>query len=432
MTAEEVPTDRLTRNATRVLWVILLLVIAALPLIVDPRGRDVFRVPKTSFFQAAMLVLGAITAVSALLSDAFAAMLVRNRRAVILACCGVAWVAIVSMTSTLPAVSRSAPFSIFCHALLFVITVALARTGNILPALAALLIPAVVNATTVLLQALDIWHPIGMTSEIDARLDNVGLIGNANTVGTYLLVPAIAAFAAAATLRRYRLPFAAITLVLLAGLLATQTITVLFGLTAALVTFVAIGTKRIRVLAIAAVAVGICAALLYTPMRHRLIKLRGQLMRGDYSAVTSNRVPAAAATLEMFLDRPLLGLGPGVFPARYMTYRLDIENRHPEWIELSHVSFGEAHNDHLQLLAETGIPGYALFIVFLVSTASFTVRGSQPNDDRGQFVRSFALPAAAGFGAVALGQFPIEITAISATSVFTAGLCFAWGADARR
>jgi O-antigen ligase len=432
MTVEETPADRLTRNATRVLWVTVLLVMAALPLIVDPRGRDLFRVPKTSFFQAAMLVIGAIAAASALLSDAFAATLVRNRRAVILACCSVAWVGVVSMTSTLPAVSRSAPFSIFCHALLFAITVAVARTGNLLPALAALLTPAMVNAVIVLLQTFDVWHPLGIVAEGSNRFGNVGLIGNANTVGTYLLVPAIAAFCAAATLRRYRLPFAAVTLVLLAALLATQTVTVMFGLTVALAAFVVTGSKRIRILAIAAVAVGICAALLYTPMRHRLIRMKRELAKGDYSAVTSNRVPAAAATLEMFLDRPLLGLGPGVFAARYMTYRLDVETRHPEWIAPSRESFGEAHNDHLQILAETGLPGYALFVVFLLSIASFTLRRSPPDDDRGRFVRLFALPAAAGFGAVALGQFPIELTAISATNVFTAALSFAWRADARR
>jgi O-antigen ligase len=432
MSVDEVPTDRWTRNATRVLWVTVLLVIAAIPLIVDPRGRDLFRVPKTSFFQAAMLVIGAIAAASALLSDAFAATLVRNRRAVILACSGVAWVAVVSMTSTLPSVSRSAPFSILCYALLFVITVAVARTGSILPALAALLTPAMVNAVIVVLQARDVWHPLGIITKGAARLGNIGLIGNANTAGTYLLVPTIAAFSATAALRRYRLLFAAVTLVLLVGLFETQTITVMFGFTAALLAFVVTGSKRIRILAVAVIVAGICGVLLYTPTRHRLIKLRGSLMRGDYSAVTSNRVPAAAATLEMFLDRPLLGLGPGVFAARYMPHRLAIEDRHPEWIQLARENFGEAHNDHLQVLAETGIPGYALFAIVLISIASFTLRRTPPDDDRGRFVRLFALPAAAGFGAVAIGQFPLELTAVSATCVFAAALCFAWRPDAPR
>jgi len=432
MTVEEVPTDRLMRNATRVLWVTVLLVIAAIPLIVDPRGRDLFRVPKSSFFQAAMLIIGAIAAASAMLSDTFAATLVRNRRAVILTCSGIAWVAVVSMTSTLPAVSRSAPFSIFCYALLFVITVALARTGNILPALAALLIPAMVNAVIVVLQAHDVWHPLGIISKGAARLGNIGLIGNANTAGTYLLMPTIAAFSATATLRRYRLLFAAVTLVLLAGLFETQTITVMFGFAAALLAFVVTGSKRIRILAVAVIVAGICGVLLYAPTRQRLRSLQKPLMKGDFRTVTSNRVPTAFTTLDMFLERPLLGLGPGVFAARYMPHRLAIESRHPEWILHSRENFGEAHNDHLQVLAETGIPGYALFVIVLVSIASITLRRSPPDDDRGRFVRLFALPAAAGFGAVAIGQFPLELTAVSATCVFAAALCFAWRSDAPR
>jgi O-antigen ligase len=57
-----------------------------------------------------------------------------------------------------------------------------------------------------------------------------------------------------------------------------------------------------------------------------------------------------------------------------MPYRSAIEERHPDWIQVTRESFGEAHNDHAQLLAETGIPGYALFIVFLIAIARVTFR----------------------------------------------------------
>lgn len=432
MTVTEVPEDRPTRNTTRLLQAALLLVIAVTPLLVDPNGRDLFRVGKTAFFQGAMLVIGAIAAVAALLNDAFAASLVRHRRAVILACAGVAWVAIASMASALPAVSRSAPFSIFCHALLFVIAMAVLRSGEPLPALGALLAPAVVNAVLVVLQALDVWEPYGIAVPGSDRYGNVGLIGNPNTAGTYLLVPTLAALAATLTLRRWRALFGAVTIVLLAGLFLAQTITVMFGLTVALVAFAATGSKRTRLFAIGVVVAGIIGVLAYTPTRERLVSLTKLLRKGNYQALTTNRVPAAAATLDMFLDRPLLGLGPGVFAARYMPYRLATEEHNPEWIQLARENFGEAHNDHLQVLAETGLPGYVLLAALLLSIASITVRRTVPDDDRGRFARLLALPAAAGFAAVSLGQFPLELTAVSSTCVFAAALCFAWGLDASR
>jgi O-antigen ligase len=431
MTADEVPTDRLTPRLTRILWPIVLLVIAATPLLVDPRGRDLFRVPKTAFFQAGMLVVGALAAATALLSDAFAAALVRRRGAVMLACAGVVWVAVVSLTSTVPAVSASAPFTIFCYAVLFVVTVALARSAGILAALGCMLAPAVVNAAIVLLQAFDVWQPFGIAAKGADRMGNIGLIGNPNTAGTYLLVPAVAAFAAMATLRRYRIVFGIITVVLLAGIFEAQTISVLFGVAAALVALVASGSKRVRVIAIVVAMAGIAGMLLYPPTRARLQSLREPLTNRDFRSVTSGRVPVAGVALQMFLERPLVGQGPGGFASRYMSRRIAIEEgRHPEWVQQSRESFGEVHNDHLQVLAESGLPGYSLFLSALAYVGWLTVRRVPAVTERGRFVRVFALPAAAGFGAVAVGQFPLELTAVTATCVFAAALCFAWSDDA--
>jgi O-Antigen ligase len=432
MTADAVPSGRLTRIASQAVRAVVLLVVAATPLVIDPRGRDLFRVPKLAFFQTGMLVAAAIAGVAALLSDAFAESLARNRRMVMLACAAVAWVAIASMASTLPPVSYSVPFSIFCNALLFVLAMAILRTEHELTALGVLMLPAIMNSVVLMLQATDLWEPLGISVEGADRYGNIGLIGNPNTAGTYLVVPTLAAMAATMTLRRYRLLFAVVSAVLLAGLFLTQTITVMFGFGVALVAFVVTGSKRIRLLAIAVVALGIAGVLAYPPTRERMLSLKEPLLEGDLRTVTSNRVPAAVATLDMFLDRPLLGLGPGVFPSRYMAYRMAVDEQHPEWVELTHESFGEAHNDHAQVLAETGLPGYVLLLLMLVSIASLTLRRPPEHDDRARFVAAFALPAAAGFAALALGQFPISLTAASTTCIYAAALCFAWRPDAIR
>ena len=155
-------------------------------------------------------------------------------------------------------------------------------------------------------------------------------------------------------------------------------------------------------------------------------------LRRQEIALTSNRVPAAMTTFDMFRDRPLLGLGPHVFQARYMPYRMKLEERHPEFIQLGRDNFGEAHNDHLQVLAETGIPGYVLLLLFAGSIAMLTLRRPALDDDRARFAGAFAFPAVAAFLAVALGQFPMELTAASVTYTYAAALCFAWRPDADR
>lgn len=57
----------------------------------------------------------------------------------------------------------------------------------------------------------------------------------------------------------------------------------------------------------------------------------------------------------MLSDRPLTGVGLGVFPVVYPRYRTFYSN---------HLT-NQAHNDYLQVLLETGIPGFALVLGFL-------------------------------------------------------------------
>jgi O-antigen ligase len=431
MTVSDVPANRNARSLTRAVWVALLVAVALTPVLVDHAGRDVYRVPKRVFFQAAMLAVGALMTAGALLWDDVGRLLARNRRAVLFAAVTLLWTAIVSMTAVVPDASRSGVLTVFCHALLFVTAVALARMGNPSLALAALLVPALLNAWFVGRQAWIMWQPFVPDEYRGTRTNVVGLIGNPNTVGTYLLIPALAAFVGAVTMRRYRLPLGATAAVLLASIFLTQTITVGVGVAAAVLAFVLTAPGRARAIAAVVLVAGITAVSVYAPTRARIEQLLEMARQGDYSAATSARLPASAVALDMLRERPLTGVGPGGYAARYMPYRTAIEERYPEWIQVTRESFGEAHNDHAQVLAETGLPGYALFLGFLVAVARMTFRRApDASDERARFARMFAFPAAAGFGAVALGQFPLELAAVSSSATFAAALCFAWSEDA--
>ncbi len=61
-------------------------------------------------------------------------------------------------------------------------------------------------------------------------------------------------------------------------------------------------------------------------------------------------------TFHMFLKRPVLGWGLGTFPVVYPQFRTFYTN----------FFVNEAHNDYLQLLAETGLFGFATMVLFIV------------------------------------------------------------------
>jgi hypothetical protein len=410
------------------LWYVLLLTVAVTPFIVA-RVYAAFRTPKTILFQAAMLLIGGATAAWLLYRhDVAAERVFRHRLPIVLALAAVVWTAIVSLTAVQPVVARHAPLAVLCYATLFVATILFAR-GTLLP-LMAFLLPAAANALFTILQALHLWSPVELDRIPQGREYAIGMLGNPDYVGTYLIVPCIAAIAAAVAFRRHRVLFIGLAALIGAGLFFAQSVTAVGALGIALLSFTLVArSTRIRLSVAAmllAVGVGLAA---YPPTRTRALQLARLLRAGQVNEFTSLRLPAFVVAADMFRERPLMGVGPGNFEAHYMSYKLAADERYPQWIKLGNRNFGEVHNDHLQLLAEGGLPAYALFLTALGHIVALSFRRSPVHGARAQYVRIFALPAVVGFAAVALGQFPLHLTATMSTSLFAVALAYAWSAD---
>ena len=77
-----------------------------------------------------------------------------------------------------------------------------------------------------------------------------------------------------------------------------------------------------------------------------------------------HRMAIWQAAWDMFLDHPLLGVGPGNFDFHYLDYAL------PKWDEPP----GHAHNYFLNLLAEQGVLGLGAYITMIGSLAMLLLR----------------------------------------------------------
>jgi len=71
------------------------------------------------------------------------------------------------------------------------------------------------------------------------------------------------------------------------------------------------------------------------------------------------------STIDMIKDKPLFGSGLGTFPLYHLNYQADFLQKNPEYLDFAGKA-GEAHNEYLQLGAETGIIGLLVFILIIV------------------------------------------------------------------
>jgi O-antigen ligase len=107
------------------------------------------------------------------------------------------------------------------------------------------------------------------------------------------------------------------------------------------------------------------------------------------------------ATIQMIKDQPLTGVGLGAFPFAYTRYDPSSGAQRVE----------QAHNDYLQIVADAGVLGGVLALVFLLLLFG---RGFQAAAARDRPQRALAIGALAGCFAIAIHSFVdfnLQITA---------------------
>lgn len=414
---------------TTFLWWAIIATSIAIPLTVVPSAKDAFRVPKELEFRALGIIIIATVIGSGWKRFADS----KWRKELMIAGLGCAWVAITTVFSVNRTLSVQALLTVIFTAAIFLAACVSAQERS--PAsLLLLFAPAIVNAAIMISQATGAWSPFR-----DESIETA-LIGNRNDAGAYLLSPAIAGFVlAGVTKGRQRLTYGIIAVGLLAGLLATQTLSAIIGYFGALAAFAVIAKRELlKPVALAVIIVATASGLALVPrdsaVKRMLTRVKSKvsaLASGNIDVAMTSRLAPFLAAWEMFADRPIVGVGPGAFHFEYFSQRLEVERRHPTLLSpyAERSNFGEVHNDHLQILAETGLVGYLIFAGAGLYIASFSFRRVADNErdsDRALIARHLAFPLVCGFAVLAIGQFPIQLAAPRLTFLFFAAICCAW------
>jgi hypothetical protein len=418
--------EQAERWRERATFLVVLAGAFAIPLVVAPDPIDMFRLPKDLVFRAEAILLVSLTLGAWILGAPLPRLDFRTPW-FWLGATAIAWLGVITLTSTNRAISIESSGTVVAAIVIFLATRSAARRHAPM-LLGAALTAAAINALLVLVEEANLWMPFGVRGDISHHLQSSALLGNPNEIGGYLGAATLACIAAYAA-RRSAWTLAG-ALLLTAALLASQTMTALIAFVVASLTMLATISWRKAILA--AVPAAVILILLFfaiTPLRQRVMRMTQSLRAGDYNSAVTERFTPFVAAWSMIVDHPLTGVGPGAFAWEFYDYKIRAEKRFPSLRSAYNrgLNFGEVHNDHLQVLAETGIGGYGAFVALLAALAAISFRTARDASDPWiRVAHRLALPLAVFWLVLSLAQFPLHTTVVRALLVHLAALCAAW------
>lgn len=340
------------------------LLMFAVALVVVPTAQDSFRLPK--LLVAETLALGSVAVLAARLRA-------RHRvdlgglwkppviRAVVpfvlVATLGWAW------TAHGPAVREGLVD-------LWIGTVALVGWSLALPRerlrrlLAGLVLPAMLLALLVIVQIHDVAQPLSFFGiDKTPRMGWTSLAGNPGDLTGFLALAAVAA--QAEILRRRGLLRWAVVVLLILQVYAVAASGTMAGLAAVVVGSlifwgVSLPRKRLLPLALGSLAALVTVVTLAGPMRSRLETVWQNVEKGNWNAVLTGRLDGWRTAAWMAAEHPLTGVGHGAYGSAYgeakraLVVEGAVFSRAPQ-----NAMFSNAHNELLEVAAETGLPGLA-------------------------------------------------------------------------
>jgi O-antigen ligase len=406
------------------LWRIITGGVVLIPMFVSVTGKDAFRLPKELLFRVEAIL---VIAIGFFLFATKQILLTRTWKTAgfLIPAAIVGWSFVTMLVATNRVLSVSAFLWIAGWAAIFLATTSLATERRV-SAVYAIVIPAVVNSVIVLMQETGLWNPFYRGKSLE-HIYHTALIGNPNDIGTFLALPAIASLALVFADKSRRALNITVTSVLAIAAVANHTLTALIALgVGSLAVLFVVSRKRSIVAAVVLALIGIALVRFYPPLRFRY-ELGSRFAReGNYDSIMSGRIMPYVSSTRMFLDHPLTGVGPGCFKWEFFPYKLRAAARYGKLITTLPSNFGEVHNDHLQILAESGLPGYLLFVAAIVVIAAGSFRARAESTPESDFSRIASFPLAAGFAVLAIGQFPLELATCMAATIYLFALCRGW------
>ena len=411
-----------------VTWGVLITLI-----VISLAGRESFRLPKDLVLRTEGILLLALAAAGIATRAIAPRDLPWKSPAIILAGVATCWSIITALLSTNRPLSALSLLTMVPAAIIFVATFLVARGRG--PELLTLLLWAgAINSLLYLGQLTGIVNPIEFTAAFRGHSAATAFLGNANDVGSALLPIALAATALAFADSRHKVRNWVVATLLSATIFVSVSIAAIGALVVALLAMTLLVDWRKTLVALATVTiVGASGVAAYTPFGDRIDDIVNAARQRSFDRLLSGRLASFSSAARMLRDHPVTGVGPGTFGWNYLPYKIAVTEANPDLFRDTaavRFNFEEVHNDHLEILAETGIPGFLILLAALGCLALGSFRRRREQDDelavRETWARLASLPLAAGFAVLALAQYPLQLASSLAATLFVVALCAAW------
>ncbi len=284
--------------------------------------------------------------------------------------------------------------------------------------LATLVVVAgVIQAGVTALLLLPSFQPEAFTrlENFQGRYRWLGTMGNPADVGVYLVPPIVLAVALALRQKRQRFVYVAAAATMLGVTLGSRTLTAFIALAGGFAVLLwRYVPRRARIPATAGLAVLAAVLAIAGPLAPRVRTAITEFEHGGWMSIGSGRGAGFAAALGMIAARPVTGVGFGLFENNSFRYQSEETLARRGRILRLETAFGQAHNDVLQHVAETGLLG----LLLAAGGLGVALRRSR----RAAGALPVLLPLVAALAPLALLQFPTHLAAIAAQWTVLAAL----------
>ena len=269
-------------------WLVLAIV-AGVALIMTPGAKDMFRLSKDLFFLAGMICLGALVAAIFVTGRLPWPSFRLTEPTVLIGGTTLVWT-IVSAAFSSNQILSILTINAVALSLFFFLCALYAASRYSIRAVIAALFPAAINGLIVTLQEMDLWRPIALEQYADRHLSSTGLMGNPNDAGTLLAAAGLAAVTLLLLSKgRLRALSAVLSLLIISGLVASQTLTAILAFAAGLfVLLPLIYRKQAMRMILILILLVVSFFSLFPPAARRVSRLVAFAASGNYNLLLTN------------------------------------------------------------------------------------------------------------------------------------------------